>query len=77
MTDEVTLAFFEVSLLIFLAEAVRSFLGKYGIPLLIGEIATGVMLSPYTLGGESFLTLIEIFLYLFIINQSCGETTET
>jgi Kef-type K+ transport system membrane component KefB len=52
MTDEVTLAFFEVSLLIFLAEAVRSFLGKYGIPLLIGEIATGVMLSPYTLGGE-------------------------
>jgi hypothetical protein len=53
MTDEVTLAFFEVSLLIFLAEAVRSFLGKYGIPLLIGEIATGVMLSPYTLGVKS------------------------
>ena len=26
---------------------------------------------------ESFLTLIEIFLYLFIINQFCGETTET
>jgi DNA binding domain, excisionase family len=29
------------------------------------------------LWAESFLTLIEIFLYLFIINQSCGETTET
>jgi len=33
--------------------------------------------SSILIGAESFLTLTEIFLYSFIINQFCGETTET
>jgi Kef-type K+ transport system membrane component KefB len=62
MDNQVTLSLLEMSLLIFTAEAARSFMGKYGLPLIVGEILTGIVLSPFALGGAiNMISGIDIF----------------
>ncbi|MDT7862529.1 MAG: cation:proton antiporter [Saccharolobus sp.] len=48
--DQIYVALFDVSLFILIAEAVRSFLVKFNIPGLVGEILAGIAISPYAFG---------------------------
>lgn len=48
--DQIYVALFDVSLFILIAEAVRSFLAKFNIPGLVGEILAGIAISPYAFG---------------------------
>jgi Kef-type K+ transport system membrane component KefB len=48
---DVTLVLLEVSLIIFLAELVRTGLSKFLIPALVGEVLVGFLLGPHSLGG--------------------------
>jgi Kef-type K+ transport system membrane component KefB len=55
-------ALLEIFILIFVAEIVRSYMGRYGLPLIIGEIITGIILSPYGF-GEAFNKILVILTY--------------
>ncbi|MCI2415346.1 MAG: cation:proton antiporter [Candidatus Aramenus sp.] len=41
---------FDISLFIFVAEAVKSLLAKYNLPYIVGEIVAGMLIGPYALG---------------------------
>lgn len=60
------LALLEIFILIFVAEIVRSYMGRYGLPLIVGEIITGIVLSPYGF-GEVFNEILNM--PLFTIND--------
>lgn len=54
--------FLEVSVMIFIAVLVRSFIARYGMPLLVGEIIAGIIISPFAFGGFiNNITGYEIF----------------
>lgn len=43
--------FLEISVMIFTAVLVRSLISRYGLPLLVGEIIAGMIISPFAIGG--------------------------
>ncbi|QKR00601.1 cation:proton antiporter [Metallosphaera tengchongensis] len=70
---DVTLVLLEISVMIFVAEALRTSLSKVSVPSLIGEILAGLLLSPYALGGLiDSATGVKIFTlnnYLLFISE--------
>jgi|BEDMetMinimDraft_2_1075160.scaffolds.fasta_scaffold00027_8 Kef-type K+ transport systems, membrane components len=51
MDGSFILVFLEISVMIFIAAVVRSFISRYGFPLLVGEILAGILISPFAIGG--------------------------
>ncbi len=66
MESDYLFALLEIFILIFVAEIVRSYMGRYGLPLIIGEIITGIILSPYGF-GEVFNRILNM--PLFTVND--------
>ncbi|TRM92165.1 sodium:proton antiporter [Sulfolobus sp. A20-N-G8] len=48
--NEIVVSLFDVSLFILVAEIIRSFLAKYNLPYLVGEIIAGMIIGPYAMG---------------------------
>ena len=66
MESDYLFALLEIFILIFVAEIVRSYMGRYGLSLIIGEIITGIILSPYGF-GEAFNKILNM--PLFTVND--------
>ncbi|MCY0858859.1 MAG: cation:proton antiporter [Sulfolobaceae archaeon] len=49
--NEELISLFDVSLFIFVAEVIRSFLAKYNLPNIVGELVAGMIIGPYALGN--------------------------
>jgi len=49
--NEIYSSFLEISIFIFLAELLGTFMSRLGFPKVIAEVTIGIMLSPYALGG--------------------------
>jgi Kef-type K+ transport system membrane component KefB len=56
----------EISLIIFIAEVIRTSLSRFNLPGLVGEVFAGILISPYAIGG--FVNSLLGF-ELFSINQ--------
>lgn len=51
MASEYFYVLLEISIILFLAEMIRSSLAKFNLPSLVGEVLTGLIISPYAIGG--------------------------
>lgn len=49
--NPIILALFDVSIFVLLAEILGSLAQKYGLPRLIGELSSGMLIGPYALGS--------------------------